>query len=59
LGLSSFLQSCSRLLRLAKKPDRTEVWLTIKVCTLGIVVIGMIGFIINILNSFIRGGFPV
>jgi len=59
LGLGSFLNSCSRLMRLAKKPDRSEVWITIKVCVLGITLIGMIGFIINILNTFIRSAFPV
>lgn len=58
MGLDSFLKSCSRLIRLAKKPDRSEVWITIKVCALGITIIGMVGFVINILNSFIRGAFP-
>ena len=55
MGLGSFLKSCSRLLRLAKKPDRSEVWVTIKVCAAGITLVGMVGFIINILNSFIKG----
>ncbi|MBS7614515.1 protein translocase SEC61 complex subunit gamma [Candidatus Bathyarchaeota archaeon] len=55
MGLGSFLKSCSRLLRLAKKPDKTEVWLTIKVCAAGITLVGLVGFIINILNSFIKG----
>jgi protein translocase SEC61 complex gamma subunit len=58
LGLSSFLKSYSRLIRLAKKPDRTEVWITIKVCTAGIILVGLVGFTINILSTFIRGAFP-
>jgi protein translocase SEC61 complex gamma subunit len=57
LGLGSLLKSCSRLLRLAKKPDRSELWVTIKVCTAGITLVGMVGFIINILNAFIQGAF--
>jgi protein translocase SEC61 complex gamma subunit len=58
LGLGSFLKSSSRLLRLARKPDRTELWLTIKICALGIVVIGMIGFVIKLLSAFLTSLFP-
>jgi preprotein translocase subunit Sss1 len=38
------------LLKLATKPGRTELWLSIKVCFLGTVVIGGIGFIIKLIG---------
>lgn len=56
LGLGSFLKSSARLLRLAKKPDRGELWLSIKICLVGIVAIGFIGFIIKMLAGFIAAG---
>ncbi|MDH5441416.1 MAG: protein translocase SEC61 complex subunit gamma [Candidatus Bathyarchaeota archaeon] len=52
MGLSSFLKSCSRLLRLSKKPGRSELWLSVKICVLGVLLIGLIGFIIRILLQF-------
>ncbi|UCC28385.1 MAG: protein translocase SEC61 complex subunit gamma [Candidatus Bathyarchaeota archaeon] len=51
MGLRTFLQSAGRLLRQAKKPAWNELWLSIKICILGILVIGAIGFIIKLLSS--------
>lgn len=55
MGLRSFFQSASRLLKLATKPGRTELWLSIKICFLGILAIGGIGFLIKIIFSGITG----
>jgi len=55
LGLRSFFQSASRLLKLATKPGRTELWLSIKICFLGILAIGGIGYLIKIIFSGISG----
>ena len=55
MGLRSFFQSASRLLKLATKPGRTELWLSIKICFLGIIAIGGIGFLIKIIFSGITG----
>ena len=49
LGLMSFLKSAQRLLKLAKKPGREELWLSVRICFLGIIVIGVIGFVIKLL----------
>lgn len=51
MGLRSFFVSSSRLLKLATKPGRTELWLSIKICFLGIIVIGGIGFIIQLVGT--------
>jgi len=51
LGLRSFFTSASRLLKLATKPGRTELWLSIKICLLGTIAIGGIGFIIKLISS--------
>jgi len=56
LGLRSFFQSASRLLKLATKPGRTELWLSIKICFLGTVAIGGIGFLIQLISIALPGG---
>ncbi|MBS7620525.1 protein translocase SEC61 complex subunit gamma [Candidatus Bathyarchaeota archaeon] len=53
MGLRSFLSQCVRTLKLAVKPRRSELWLSIKICFLGIGVIGLIGFIIAMLTRLI------
>jgi protein translocase SEC61 complex gamma subunit len=42
------------LLKLAKKPGRDELWLSIKICFLGIVVIGIVGFIIKFVSAALQ-----
>ncbi|MEM2412508.1 MAG: protein translocase SEC61 complex subunit gamma [Candidatus Bathyarchaeia archaeon] len=53
MGLRSFLEQCTRTLKLAVKPKRDELWLSIRICFLGISVVGLIGFIIKLLTSAI------
>jgi protein translocase SEC61 complex gamma subunit len=55
MGLRSFLSSASRLLKLAKKPGRDELWLSIKICFLGVLVIGALGFVIKLISGMIQG----
>jgi len=51
MGLRSFLAQCARTLKLAIKPGRSEIWLSVKICLLGISAIGLIGFVIKLLAS--------
>lgn len=55
MGLRSFFTSASRLLKLATKPGRTELWLSIKICLLGTIAIGGIGFLIKLLSTGVSG----
>ena len=55
MGVRSFLKSCSRLLRLSTKPGRSELWLSIKICLLGTIAIGGVGFIIKLISFAIQG----
>ncbi|MCX8171194.1 MAG: protein translocase SEC61 complex subunit gamma [Candidatus Bathyarchaeota archaeon] len=50
----SFMKASLRLLKLAKKPSRDELWLSIKLCFLGVAIVGLIGFTVYMLASFIR-----
>ncbi len=51
----SFLKQCQRVLHVAKKPDRTEFINVAKITGIGIIIIGVIGFIINISASIFGG----
>jgi len=56
MGLRSFLSSARRLMKLAIKPGRDELWISIRICVLGVLVIGALGYVIKIISSFLQGG---
>lgn len=53
MGLRDFLSQCARVLKLAAKPGRDELRLSIRICFLGIGIVGLIGFVIKMLTSVI------
>lgn len=55
MGVRSFLSQCARTLKLATKPGKDELWLSIKLSFLGIAAVGLVGFLIRIL-AFAMGG---
>lgn len=54
MGLRSFLKSSARVLRLAKKPGRSELWLTVKICFLGVLAVGIVAFLIKFTSSALQ-----
>lgn len=54
MGVRSFVKASLRLLKFAKKPGIDELWLSIKICFLGVFAVGLIGFIVYMIASFIR-----
>ncbi len=55
MGIKSWLTQAARTLKLAVKPGREELWLSIKISLLGIGAVGLIGFVIKLL-SYAFGG---
>jgi protein translocase SEC61 complex gamma subunit len=55
MGIKSWLTQAGRTLKLAVKPGREELWLSIKISLLGIGAVGLIGFVIKLL-SYATGG---
>ncbi len=55
MGIRSWLSQAARTLKLAIKPGRSELWLSMKISLLGIGVIGLVGFVVKLL-SFAVGG---
>jgi protein translocase SEC61 complex gamma subunit len=56
MGLRSWLSQAAKTLKLATKPGREELWLSIKISLLGIGAIGLVGFLIKFLASVINPG---
>ncbi len=55
MDLKSFFSPYERLLKLATKPSRNELWLSIKLCIAGVAIIGVIGFLIELVGSLLQG----
>jgi protein transport protein SEC61 subunit gamma-like protein len=49
----SFIKQCRRVLIVSKRPDMEEYQNVTKVTGIGVIIIGVIGFIISILAQFI------
>ncbi|MBT3464643.1 protein translocase SEC61 complex subunit gamma [archaeon] len=46
--LGNFILESKRVLKVTKKPSQKEFMATLKVAALGMLVIGLIGFVINL-----------
>lgn len=53
--LKDFWIQCRRVLRVTKKPTKEEFITIVKVSGLGILAIGLIGFILHFINQIIMG----
>jgi protein translocase SEC61 complex gamma subunit len=53
MGIKSWLIQAARTLKLATKPGREELWLSIKISVLGIGIVGVIGFVIKLVGTFL------
>ena len=51
--LKSFALECRRVLTVTKKPTREEITNIVKVTGIGIALIGVIGFVLNMVNRII------
>lgn len=47
------LESYARTLKLSRKPDKDEFSTTLKICAIGIGLLGIIGFIFYVVSVFI------
>ena len=48
-----FMSDVSRLMKVATKPDRKEMWLVIRVTALGMSGLGLLGFLIKLASEVI------
>jgi len=59
MGVGDFINESRRILKLATKPTRKELWLSIRVSLLGLVLVGVLSFIIQIIMTLITGNWGV
>jgi protein transport protein SEC61 subunit gamma and related proteins len=50
---SQFIRQCRRVLHVSKKPDREEFINVAKITGIGIIIIGVIGFIISLIAQLL------
>jgi len=53
--LKAFYRECIRVLKVTKKPDRAEYMTVAKVAAIGLLIIGLIGFIMFSLKQLLIG----
>ncbi len=53
LDIKAKLSEWRRILQVARKPDRDEFVMSSKICVLGIIVIGVIGFVMFLAFAFL------
>lgn len=51
-NLKSFFKKCKRVWHVLKKPGKEEFMATAKVSAIGILAIGLIGFVISLIMNF-------
>jgi len=55
MGIRNWLSQAARTLKLSSKPDREELWLSMKITVLGMGAVGLIGFVIKLIATAIPG----
>ena len=55
--ITAYLAECKRVLQLTKKPDKKEFWMIFKVTGIGILLIGLVGFIVSMIKHLVVGAF--
>ena len=54
-SMANFIKQCQRVLKVSRKPDSDEFINVAKVTGIGIILIGVIGFIIIMISQLIQG----
>ncbi len=49
MNIGEFFTRSRRLLIHSKRPDRKEIWLTVRITALGILVVDLVSYVIHIL----------
>ena len=52
-SFNKFVKDSKRVLKVSKKPDRQEYFELAKVTSLGVVIVGVIGFVVFLLGALI------
>ncbi|MDH4213796.1 MAG: protein translocase SEC61 complex subunit gamma [Candidatus Odinarchaeota archaeon] len=53
MGISSFINDSRRILKLATKPSRKELWTSTKISLLAMLLVGALSFIIQVIMTVV------
>ena len=51
--INKFVKDCRRVLKVSRKPDREEYFELAKIVSIGILIVGAVGFVMVLLGSLI------
>jgi len=49
--IKDFLVQCKRTLKIARKPKKEELKKTARICGIGIIIVGIIGFVFYLIST--------
>lgn len=55
MGVTEFINESRRILRLATKPSRKELWTSTKISLLAMVLVGGLSFIVQVIMTLVTG----
>ena len=53
MGITSFINDSRRILKLATKPSRKELWSSTKISLLAMLLVGALSFIIQVITTVV------
>jgi protein translocase SEC61 complex gamma subunit len=56
MGVSEFINDSRRILRLATKPSRKELWLSTRISILAMFLVGFLSFIVQVIMTLVTSG---
>ena len=56
MGVGDFINDSRRILKLATKPSRKELWMSTRVSILAMFLVGLLSFVIQVVLSIITAG---
>lgn len=59
MGVGEFINESRRILKLATKPSRKELWTSTKISLLAMVLVGGLSFIVQVIMTLITGNWGV
>ncbi len=52
--LKNFYQSSKRIIKVATKPSRKDYWLVTKICLVGMVILGVISYVVQLIGFLLQ-----
>lgn len=49
MNLAQFIESSRRLLQVTTRPSREEIWTLFKISMLGVLALGLVGFMVRVI----------